>query len=261
MKIDNNIKPRSVAVWWNKLVLTAKNPWLASCLLRQARRLAVWLRQIWNASSSLILDSNSVWSRSQAGRVRAYPRLKGVRPNKQLVLSTITGVALILSPVTPAIAGTITVNSLADNGTGGCTLGEAIVAANSNASYADCIYIPAAGTNIINMTSLSGTITLTSTLPLITQTVQMNGPLTGSLTIDGVNNYNAINGTEIGTMVGVDSLTITNVTADGIYARDSLTVTNSVVTGATNGVRAKDGNAYVNNSTVTGGDNGACVLS
>lgn len=244
LRPDKDEPRERLVLWRSSLACAAKNPWLASLLLRQAQRLRRW--QI-----ELVARLHAVWAQSQAGRVLIYCRLKAMRPNKRLVASTVTGAALILASTAPALAGTITVNSLADNGSGGCTLREAIEAANTNASFNDCAINVAPGADTIDMTGLSGTITLASDLPVITETVQLNGPGPAALTINGANNY-AIYGTGPATSVGVDGLTITNVSGDGVYATQSITLTNSIVTGNSCGAYVYDGSVYVSNSTVTG---------
>lgn len=219
-----------------------KNPWLASFLLRQLRRAC-------DVQSQLRVYAFWLWVRGQAGGVRVYNRLKAMRPSKRLVGSTVTGAVLLLASAGPVLAGTITVNSATDDSIG-CTLREAIVAANTDAAYGGCS--GAAGNDIIDMSGINGTITLASNLPVITETVQLNGPGAGSLTIDGGSSFNALRGTGAGTSIGVEGLTVTNVISDGIYARETVTVANSTVTGNDCGVYVNDGAAVVSNSTVTG---------
>src|SRR2546426_294803 len=84
-----------------------------------------------------------------------------------------------------ALAATIVVNSLADTiaNDGVCTLREAIDNANSNAAtHADCT-AGKGGANTITF-SVSGTITLGSTLPTITSVLTLDGTGT-DLSIDG----------------------------------------------------------------------------
>ena len=99
----------------------------------------------------------------------------------QLLISLGLFAGLALSPAQPAYAATYTVNSLADPGDGvcgaSCTLREAITAANATAA-ADTIQI-----------SISGTITLTASLPGIEATG-------GKLTIDGTGLSIHINGND-----------------------------------------------------------------
>ncbi|MFT6288926.1 MAG: CSLREA domain-containing protein [Alcanivorax sp.] len=135
-----------------------------------------------------------------------------------------------------AHAATITVDSLLDTTAvdGECTLREAIENANNNAATnADC----AAGTGADTITfNLSGTITLVSTLPNITDAV--------GLTIDGAGQTVTISGNNTVRVARVDtgaSLTLNNLTiANGFVAGDfggginnsgTVTVTNSTFSG------------------------------
>jgi CSLREA domain-containing protein len=164
------------------------------------------------------------------------------------------GLALVVYWVTstPAFAATIVVTTSADNDAadGECSLREAIIAANSDAAYNGCG--PGSGDDVIDMTGISGTITLVSHLPIITETVQLNGPATDGLTIDGLDTYNAIDTTGMGVDIGVDHLTVTNVISDGIYATGSITVTNSAILAGGCGIYAEDGGAFVSSSLVSG---------
>ena len=106
-----------------------------------------------------------------------------------LLLSLSLMLVLFHIIATLAYAGTITVTTTADTDTadGECSLREAIIAANGDVAYNGCA--PGSGDDIIDMTALSGTITLGGHLPIITRTLQFNGPATNTLTIDGLNTY------------------------------------------------------------------------
>lgn len=160
--------------------------------------------------------------------------------------------ALYLIGTTAAYANTITVTTTADTDTadGECSLREAIVAANNDAAYNGCSL--GSGNDIIDMTGISGTITLNDHLPIITQTLQLNGPTSDGLTIDGVTAYNAIYATGSGVDVAIDHLTVINVNSDGVYATGSITVTNSVIEADDCGVYADSGGAFVSGSHVSG---------
>ena len=87
------------------------------------------------------------------------------------------GALVVASPFVSsgvAHAGTITVDSLADDGSGGTTLREAIQEANSTGG-AD---------TIVFQSGLSGTITLTGGQLAIDDDVTITGPGSGSLTVD-----------------------------------------------------------------------------
>jgi CSLREA domain-containing protein len=167
----------------------------------------------------------------------------------RVISAILIGSALLLAVTAPVLAGTIVVDSATDDGTG-CTLREAIIAANTDTAFGDCA--AGAGNDVIDLSAISGTITLLSDLPLITETIQLNGPGAANLTIDGGGSFNALEGSGTGTGIGLDGLTISNVISDGLYTTDSLTVTNSIVTGGGCGVYTSDGGAVISNSTVTG---------
>jgi CSLREA domain-containing protein len=131
---------------------------------------------------------------------------------------------LILTPIRSVFAATLTVNSLADTNDsvcstapGGCTLREAINAAN-NLESADTILF-----------NLSGIITLTSSLPWIIHTG-------GALTIDGANRDIKISGDDKYPVFFINTgaeLTLLNlevrdgyasVAGGGIYNRGALTI-------------------------------------
>lgn len=162
---------------------------------------------------------------------------------------------------TPAHAAVIQVETLADNTTadGDCSLREAINNANANALlHGDCL----AGTVAIDVISfsVSGTITLTSTL-----TITAGGPLSifgpsGGITISGGNATRplTING---GSSVTIDSLTIANgdtLDGGGISNAGVLTLLNSTLrdnTAAGSGGAIQNlGQLFVGNSTFTGND-------
>ena len=100
-------------------------------------------------------------------------------------------VGALLTAAGTASAATITVNSLADTTVAGdtqCTLREALANANGNSDTTggDCA-AGVAGLDIIGFQSgLTGTITLGgSELPIITDSVTINGPGAAIITISG----------------------------------------------------------------------------
>jgi CSLREA domain-containing protein len=102
-------------------------------------------------------------------------------------LLAIFGVAISLLSLT-AQAATITVNTLLDeNATNSeCSLREAITAANNNAEYQGCA--AGSGTDTIIFT-VTGSIVLTSTLPILSGPLSIIGPGAANLTIDAGNLY------------------------------------------------------------------------
>lgn len=174
---------------------------------------------------------------------------------------------LALVPVVPiahAAGASIVVNKLADadDGTdGGCSLREAILAANGNADHNECTGT-GYGADTITF-SVSGTISLGSKLPVINDDVTIDG--TGqSITVDGGGTYQ-IMGINLGKTVYLTDLTFANGLANGVSTSGgainnsgTLTITGSTFTGnhAINGGAIHTGGMLtINNSTFTG--NGA----
>jgi CSLREA domain-containing protein len=156
--------------------------------------------------------------------------------------------------VSPVYAGGITVTTVADTDAvdGDCSLREAIIAANTNVAYNDCTISGLPGDDTIDLTTLIGTLPLVGHLPLISETVQFNGPSTNNLTIDGLTTFNAFESTPAAVNIGVDRLIVTNVISDGIYATDNITVTNSTIVSSECGVFSQNGSAFVSSSQITG---------
>lgn len=170
---------------------------------------------------------------------------------------------------TPA---TITVTTLNDVVAvdGVVSLREAIQSVNVGANVnADVVAVGAYGTDdtiLFDSSLVGGTSTLGSSMDTIIKAVQITGPTTGTITIDGDNLYRifAVNAT--GEDVGISGLTLTKGKAvsgaaleltAGKVTVDTVTFTNNLATG---GVATDDGGAImvrageltVNNSTFTG---------
>jgi hypothetical protein len=144
-------------------------------------------------------------------------------------IATAFGVAFSAS----ARAGTITVDSLADTGAPGiCVLRDAITGANTKAATNGC----AAGTgNDTIRFGVTGTISLASTLPQITDTLlTINGPASPGITIDGGHHVQVMQ-VAFGVMLNLNHLTIANgsspFSGGGISNGGTLTVTNSTFSG------------------------------
>ena len=142
---------------------------------------------------------------------------------------------LIAVPCLPAI---IVVNTTADDNTvnGNCTLREAIRSVNLKLAVDNCT----AGddvNDIIDMTTISGTITLGSVLPDITKNVSIVGPGFTDLTVDanGVGRIFTINSSGSNKTVSISGLTITDgndVNSGGailVSAGDTLNLSSSVI--------------------------------
>ena len=152
------------------------------------------------------------------------------------------GLALAFSlsiawPVTPAHAASLTVNTLEDNnidGDGLCTLREAIYAANFDANFHDCIGVGVFGTDTITF-SLSGTIVLGSTLPVIADAE--------GLTVDGSGHKLAISGN--------DSVRVLNVVSNSLLTLHNLVVTRGYETSGLGGGITNSGTMTITNSTIS----------
>ncbi len=154
----------------------------------------------------------------------------------------------------PLLAGenTITVNTLSDSspsGDGLCSLREAISNANSKSdtSGGDCF--GGTGTDLIVFT-VSGTITLTSALPMIENTLTIDGSLQ-NITIDGGGLYEVLSVDSPATVV-LNNLTVADGNAaagGGVSNLGTLTVTNS--TFSKNSATVYDGGAINNQNLLT----------
>jgi parallel beta-helix repeat protein/predicted outer membrane repeat protein len=205
-------------------------------------------------------------------RNRAERRAVGRRARKVAALSSgavlaigAAGTAVSVLSATPASANTpIAVTSLADDGSG-TTLREAIEQANSDAGQ----------DTITFQSGLSGTITLASDLPNITDALQIQGPGAAVITVDGAS-HSIFNFYEIDAAAGanaVSGLTLTHgvpansdqsggaVHVDGGSAAISIgdaVITDNHVSNDGGGVAFEEiaGNASVTNTTITGNSAG-----
>jgi CSLREA domain-containing protein len=250
----------------------------------------LWIR-CWAAITARlarVLSFAIAWSIS-ASRAIARPGLLVA-----LFVALVPLCLMLLQPASKAIgSSTITVNTLGDETTsrdGLCSLREAISNANSpgvDTTGGDCA--TGTGQDTINFT-VSGTITLSSTLPVIVNsspgslTIDGNGQ---AITIDGahqfgilvvisgatlnLNNLTIANGTpqELGVGGGVNNfgtLNITNSTfsgnsggtGGGVFNSGALTITNSTFSGNSAG----GGGGVLNaGSPIVGGVNGTVTVT
>lgn len=158
--------------------------------------------------------------RTASGNVRSRAR---ILRNLTLALSAlIIGVTPIAITSTSVSAATFEVTSLSDDGSPG-TLRWAMTQANSNA-----------GTDTITFSSaVAGTITLTSDLPAVAETVTIDGPGQSVLTISGANNYRPFTvafGNDSSVVFTVRDLTLTNGGGDGGREGESQFIYNSRAT-------------------------------
>src|SRR5215831_5779389 len=170
--------------------------------------------------------------------------------------------------------GVIPVNSTSDaaNPTDGlCTLREAINNANADTAT---IMVPGEcaagiGADTIDLTGISGTISLTSALPLIASDITIRGPGAGSLTIQrstasGTPNFRIFT-INPGQRLSLNATTVANGSVVGTGASgiggnifsdqgSTLIINNSVIKDASNGggISNLSGSVTINNSTISG---------
>jgi hypothetical protein len=157
-------------------------------------------------------------------------------------LNSALGAALVLLLMPGAAsANTITVDSNADPSAAGCTLHDAITAANTNAAVNGCAAGGAVGSDAIDLSALSGqTITLAGPLPALASNMDINGPGSGQLSVTGVDTYQPFT-VNAGNTASISGLTITHGLCDlacgaqggaminfGILTLTDVAVTNSV---------------------------------
>lgn len=128
-----------------------------------------------------------------------------LRPSRLTLLLLAT-----LAVPAPIAAATIPVDTLTDTDLddGLCSLREAILAANSDATHFGC---PAgSGSDLVTL-ELTGTIALGADLPVITKSLTLAGPAAGTLTVNG-NNHEllTLNGAPNGRTLRIERLTLRN---------------------------------------------------
>jgi len=158
----------------------------------------------------------------------------------RVVLTAAVCTAFVFAPSTGARATTIIVNSLADPGVPGiCALRDAITAANTMTATNGCA--AGSGHDTINFSpSMTGTISLVSTLPQVTDSLlTVNGPASRSVTISGGFSFPlrffSVLEVGAGATLNLNNLSIADGIAfpegGGINNAGTLTVTNSVFSG------------------------------
>lgn len=171
-----------------------------------------------------------------------------------------------------ASAATIVVNSLADNTTatdGLCTLREASANANSNSDTTGGDCVAGSGTDTIDLTTLTGTITLGGTQLTISGSTTITGPGPSALTIDA-NNLSRVfyiynNASSLAVTISGLTLTRGRIGAGrgSVISNKGENVTLSNVTinssRPTNGVIAATSNGplTIQNSTISGNTGGS----
>ena len=147
------------------------------------------------------------------------------------------------------------VTTTADSNDGSCTaslcsLRDAVTAAN------------AGGSDIAFASGVTGTITLTSALPAISQSMVILGPRTGTLAISGNNAYQIFDFNNASATVVISGLTLANGN-QAIYSESNLTVADTTFSANTNAAIANSGPLTVTDSTFSGnsGDYGGAISS
>lgn len=165
-----------------------------------------------------------------------------------------------------ASAAVIVVDSLADvvaAGDSECTLREAVGNSNSNSDTTGGDCAAGAGTDTIDISGLTGIITLGGTHLRLTDSATVQGPTTGTLTINGSNTSRIFYVRTAGVSVTISRLTLTsgrnsNGAAIRFEQSGSLTIDHSIITGNTSTskggalfFRSNAGGVSISNTTVS----------
>jgi predicted outer membrane repeat protein len=124
-------------------------------------------------------------------------------------------VALLVAVLLPVVAGaaTIVVDTTADSGSGNCTLTEAVAAANTDSAVDACA--AGSGADVIDLTGLTGTITLGASLFIPTD-VTIQGPGARNLRISGTTAQTIRN--DSGATVVIRDVTIADTAGIGSFS-------------------------------------------
>ena len=143
--------------------------------------------------------------RAAARSERRVSRKAAALGSAAVLASAGAGAAVVLTGGAAGANAPLVVDSLADDGTG-FTLREAIDQANTDPGQDQITF------------SVTGTITLTSDLPTITEAVHINGPGQSSLTVDGGGNYRQFTFDSVAASSG--TVEITDLTLANGYTSD-----------------------------------------
>jgi CSLREA domain-containing protein len=177
--------------------------------------------------------------------------------NKIVTAMLIIAMALMSLPVSSVSAGTVTVNITTDENANNanCSLREAIIAANNNATYNGCIYSGTGPDDIITLTS-----GLTYTLSLVgssstTGDLDIGTATSGNLTIQASGLTNAIiDANDINRVIEVDAAGDTNLTLIHITVTDGSSPDGAGIYFAGAGTLTLN-SSEVSNNTASGGLN------
>src|SRR5690349_14292416 len=174
---------------------------------------------------------------------------------------------------TSAAGSTITVNSTADvtnNADGLCTLREAITAANTNtasgAVAGECVAGSSDGSDTIDLTSLSGSISLATALPDISSDATLTGPGISTLTIQRTTSTFSIFTVSSSATVTISGFAIKGDSPNGFGVVNSgngtLTLANCTVKDFGGGVgNSSSRTLTVSNCVVSGNLNGSGITN
>jgi hypothetical protein len=208
--------------------------------------------------------------RMQEKRRRHATAERPDRPTRQLAVGAgvTVGATLLMGGVAQAACTCVVENLEEPTDAGTTTLRQAIDSSQQPAN---------AGSTITFASGLSGTITLSSTLPTIIQPTKIVGPGAGQITIDGNDAYRDFYvNTNPGDEVSISGLTIANgntaafggagiLVNHGNLRLDHTVVTSNETTGAGGGVSVVTGDSLtIESSAITGnvsGDHGGGVYT
>jgi predicted outer membrane repeat protein len=226
--------PTDLALWRADLAACERDPWRASLFMRRIEALRSRLAELRDWLASLPRRMRRGWARGW-GRRWAY-----ALPAGALLLALAAG---------QARAATITV----DPGGSGCTLQDAIIAANTDTATGSC---PAGdlGADTINFATANGTYLIDSNygvaLPTINTEITIQG--NGNTTLDAEGMFRVLT-VDLGGSLGIANATITGGSAadgGGIYvAGGRLSLTSTTISGNT--AVDNGGGIYAISSTVS----------
>jgi hypothetical protein len=136
-----------------------------------------------------------------------------------LALVVVPLLAVFMAPPAPVQAATIVVQTTDDTSVTQCTLRDALDAAENDDTGPNGTCVKGSGADTIDLTGLSGTMTLETALPNLSSTITVNGPGADQLTIrrsDTAPDFRIFTIVGTGTEVTIDGLTISNGTS-GIF--------------------------------------------
>jgi predicted outer membrane repeat protein len=233
--------PAEIALRRAEIAAVRENPWLASLYMRKLDAVRARLAELRDWLASLPRRLRRGWTRRWALTL----------PAAALVMALASGAALAKTDAA------ITV----DPGGSGCTLADAIIAANTDTATGGCG--AGSGPDTINFNSANGTYLLDTNyagvpLPAITTPVTIQG--NGNTTLDAEGMFIVLSVTGGGSL-GIENATITGGSGSlggGIYANiGTVNVTNATISGNSAtargaGIFVGSGSLDVTSATISG---------